>query len=54
MREIWCLLYLHDWNAPEIHGFYETWQEAEKMKAAKTFPEKYYVRRAKNLTGKGY
>lgn len=62
--EVWVLLYLHDWDPvredgsqpiyPECHGFYETWQEAEAMKKLKIHPERYWVRRANNRTGKGF
>jgi hypothetical protein len=62
-RELWALLYLHDWGEPkpgqvhkwepwknvfpEISAIYATWQEAEKARAAKINPEKYSVRRAR-------
>ena len=67
---MWALLYLHDWDPPkqgqkhrwepgknvfpEIHNAYETWQEAEAVKAGMTDPNKYWVRRFRPaaLTGR--
>lgn len=54
--EEWALLYLHDWDPkkedgsqpvyPEIHGVYQSDQEAQMARLSKTNPHKYYVRRA--------
>jgi hypothetical protein len=62
-RELWALLYLHDWDDPkpgqvhpwvpwgnvfpEIAAVYDTWQAAEKARATKINPHKYSVRRCR-------
>ncbi len=52
LTEYWCVLYLHDWDAdgkvyPEVHSLHASWQEAEKERATRMSPEKYWVRRAR-------
>lgn len=63
IKEVWVLLYLHDWDQPkvgqnhrwepgknvfpEIHAYYDTWQEAEAVRANMINPKKYWVRKAR-------
>lgn len=60
-QEAWALLYLHDWDPPkegqehrwepgknvfpDIHAIYDTWQEAETIRAKMVNPSKYWVKR---------
>lgn len=55
MTQIWCLLYLHDWDppkdgvqpvTPQIHRYYTSWQDAEAVRKDMTNPEKYWVKGA--------
>lgn len=46
MIEVWCVLYLHDWDPdgkvyPEVHTIHLTWQEAEAERASKIDPGQY-------------
>ena len=36
---------------PQVHGFYDTWQEAEAMRASKLYHGGYFVRSMRNYTG---
>jgi hypothetical protein len=50
--ELWALLYLHNWDPdgkvyPEIHGIYDTWEEARDIRKAMTDPTKYWIRRVR-------
>jgi hypothetical protein len=63
MKELWALLYLHDWEPPkgdqehkwepgknvfpEIHALYSTWQEAEAVRSKMQKPAGYWVRRVR-------
>ena len=48
-REMWALLYLHDWDPPnvwpEIHKVFATMQDADAARYHMKNPEKYWVRR---------
>lgn len=49
--EAWALLYLHDWDPngqifPQIHGLYDSWEEAEAIRKTKAHPREYHVHRA--------
>ena len=65
----WALLYLMEWAEsqcldpsfvrggmaifPQVHGFYDTEQEATEAKFSKTNPSQYHVRAMRNYSGSG-